>query len=152
MTKSADWRVGWCGGSTARQVLAEELLGDLSQGDHFLTSPSTLHWLRDEIAYPHPVIDRQPAGTRRTVRRRTSWRGPGSTWRNYWRGASRVLCRTKFESSFARFCRTTHGGMVSSGYPISRMYERTFAARRLSKRHLPFTFRTSQDLPRHADG
>jgi trimethylamine--corrinoid protein Co-methyltransferase len=44
------------------EVLAEELFGDLSQGDHFLTAPSTLRWLREEIAFPSPVIDRQPRG------------------------------------------------------------------------------------------
>jgi len=43
-------------------VLAEDLFGDLSQGDYFLTAPSTLRWLRDEIAFPSPVIDRQAHG------------------------------------------------------------------------------------------
>ena len=43
-------------------VLAEELFGDLSQGDHFLTAPSTLRWLREEITFPSPVIDRQARG------------------------------------------------------------------------------------------
>jgi trimethylamine--corrinoid protein Co-methyltransferase len=39
--------------------LAEDLFGDLSQGDHFLTSPTTLAWLRPEITSPSRVIDRQ---------------------------------------------------------------------------------------------
>ena len=43
-------------------VLAADLFGDLSQGDGFLTAPSTLRWLREEIAFPSPVIDRQARG------------------------------------------------------------------------------------------
>jgi len=39
--------------------LAEDLLGDLALGDHFLTSPTTLRWLREEIVFPGAVIDRQ---------------------------------------------------------------------------------------------
>jgi trimethylamine--corrinoid protein Co-methyltransferase len=41
------------------EPLAEDLLGDLAQGDHFLTSPTTLRWLREEIVFPSAVIDRQ---------------------------------------------------------------------------------------------
>jgi len=40
-------------------LLAEDLYGDLRAGDHFLTSPSTLQWLRQEITHPGTVIDRQ---------------------------------------------------------------------------------------------
>jgi trimethylamine--corrinoid protein Co-methyltransferase len=49
--------------------LAEDLFGDLSEGDHFLTSPVTLKWLRKEVLLPSSVIDREPAETsnRRTV-------------------------------------------------------------------------------------
>lgn len=38
--------------------LAEDLWGDLSQGDRFLASPTTLRWLREEIYWPGEVIDR----------------------------------------------------------------------------------------------
>ena len=41
------------------EPLAGDLLGDLSEGDHFLTSPQTLRWLREEITFPGPVIDRR---------------------------------------------------------------------------------------------
>ncbi len=40
--------------------LAEDLFGDLSDGDLFLTSPRTLAYLRDEVKFPGAVIDRQP--------------------------------------------------------------------------------------------
>ncbi len=39
--------------------LAEDLFSDLSEGDHFLASPVTLRWLRQEVAFPGHVIDRQ---------------------------------------------------------------------------------------------
>lgn len=42
------------------QVLAEDLLGDLAAKDHFLVSPTTLRWLRDEMPLPGPLIDRLP--------------------------------------------------------------------------------------------
>lgn len=39
--------------------LAEDLLhGDIYQGDHFLTSPTTMKWFKDEFFYPGSVIDR----------------------------------------------------------------------------------------------
>jgi trimethylamine---corrinoid protein Co-methyltransferase len=38
--------------------MAEDLFGDLSLGDHFLTSPTTLKWARREIQFPGDVIDR----------------------------------------------------------------------------------------------
>ncbi len=41
--------------------LAEDLFGDLSQGDLFLTSPVTLRWSRREVLLPSRVIDREPA-------------------------------------------------------------------------------------------
>jgi trimethylamine---corrinoid protein Co-methyltransferase len=52
------------------QPLAEDLWGDLSLGDHFLTSPGTLRWLREEILFPGAVIDR---------RTRDTWSADGST-------------------------------------------------------------------------
>ncbi len=40
--------------------LAEDLFsGGLSDGEHFLTSASTVRWLREEVIFPGPVIDRQ---------------------------------------------------------------------------------------------
>jgi trimethylamine--corrinoid protein Co-methyltransferase len=50
--------------------LAEDLWGDLASGDHFLTSPATLRWLRDEMVFPSAVIDR---------RSRDAWQAEGST-------------------------------------------------------------------------
>jgi trimethylamine--corrinoid protein Co-methyltransferase len=50
--------------------LAEDLWGDLASGDHFLTSPTTLRWLRDEMTFPGAVIDR---------RSRDTWQAGGST-------------------------------------------------------------------------
>jgi trimethylamine--corrinoid protein Co-methyltransferase len=41
-------------------ILAEDLQGDLSRGDHFFTSPATLRWHREEMAYPGAVMDRRP--------------------------------------------------------------------------------------------
>jgi len=38
--------------------LAEDLFGDLSAGDCFLASPTTLRWLREEIHWPSEVLDR----------------------------------------------------------------------------------------------
>jgi len=38
--------------------LAEDLFGDLSPGDHFLASPTTLRWLREEIHWPSEVLAR----------------------------------------------------------------------------------------------
>ena len=52
------------------KILAEDLLGDLSDGQHFLTSAVTLRWLREEISFPSPVIDRQSRG---------QWQAKGST-------------------------------------------------------------------------
>jgi trimethylamine--corrinoid protein Co-methyltransferase len=50
--------------------LAEDLRGDLTPGDHFLTSPTTLRWLREELLFPGAVIDR---------RSREKWLAGGST-------------------------------------------------------------------------
>jgi trimethylamine--corrinoid protein Co-methyltransferase len=50
--------------------LAEDLWGDLTPGDHFLTSPTTLRWLREEIVFPSAVIDR---------RLRDGWLADGGT-------------------------------------------------------------------------
>jgi len=52
------------------ETLAEDLLGDLSAGDHFLTSPLTLGRLREEIRFPGAIIDRLP---------RQSWEDKGRT-------------------------------------------------------------------------
>jgi trimethylamine--corrinoid protein Co-methyltransferase len=52
------------------QPLAEDLWGDLTPGDHFLTSPTTLRWLREEMVFPGAVIDR---------RSREQWLADGST-------------------------------------------------------------------------
>jgi len=52
------------------QRLAEDLWGDLTQGDHFLTSPVTFQWMREEILFPGAVIDR---------RSRDTWLADGST-------------------------------------------------------------------------
>jgi len=38
--------------------LSEDLYGDIYDGEHFLTSPNTLKWLRDEFYFPSEVIDR----------------------------------------------------------------------------------------------
>jgi len=39
--------------------LAEDLLhGDIYQGDHFLTSPTTMRWFKEEFFQPGSVIDR----------------------------------------------------------------------------------------------
>lgn len=38
--------------------MAEDLFGDLNQGDLFLTSETTLKWARQEIQFPGPAIDR----------------------------------------------------------------------------------------------
>lgn len=51
-------------------ALAEDLFGDLTEGDHFLTSPATLRWLREEVTFPSAVIDR---------RSRETWLAAGGT-------------------------------------------------------------------------
>ena len=51
------------------EPLAEDLRGELAGGGHFLTSPATLQWLRSEIAFPSPLIDRLP---------RQTWQAEGS--------------------------------------------------------------------------
>lgn len=40
--------------------LAEDLYGDIDSGEHFLTSDTTIRFLRDEFAVPSDVIDRDP--------------------------------------------------------------------------------------------
>jgi trimethylamine--corrinoid protein Co-methyltransferase len=37
---------------------SEDLYGDIYDGDHFLTSPTTLKWFREEFYFPSDVIDR----------------------------------------------------------------------------------------------
>ncbi len=39
--------------------LAEDLYGAITDGDHFLTSDTTLKWFREEIFFPSEVIDRE---------------------------------------------------------------------------------------------
>lgn len=50
------------------EKLAEDLFGEIYDGDHFLTSPVTLKFMRQEIAFPSNVIDR---------RVREEWRSGG---------------------------------------------------------------------------
>ncbi|MDZ7261985.1 MAG: trimethylamine methyltransferase family protein [candidate division KSB1 bacterium] len=38
--------------------LAEDLWGNIYEGEHFLTSPSTLKWFREEFYFPSRAIDR----------------------------------------------------------------------------------------------
>ena len=45
-------------GVELRDGLSEDLFGDIYDGEHFLTSPNTLKWLRDEFYFPSDVIDR----------------------------------------------------------------------------------------------
>ena len=40
------------------EKLAEDLYGNIDDGDHFLTSPETLKWMRSEPFIPSEVIDR----------------------------------------------------------------------------------------------
>ncbi len=61
--------------------LAEDLWGDLGAGDHFLTSPVTLRWLREETLFPSAVIDR---------RSRDAWLAEGAT--TAW---DRAQCRVR---------------------------------------------------------
>ncbi len=44
------------------QTMAADLFGEISDGQHFLTSPTTLRWLREEITFPSSVIDRRSRG------------------------------------------------------------------------------------------
>ena len=39
--------------------LAEDLFGDIGSGEHFLTSPVTLRWFREEVLRPSRIIDRE---------------------------------------------------------------------------------------------
>lgn len=39
--------------------MGDDLYGDIASGDHFLTSPTTLEWFREEIFFPTDVIDRR---------------------------------------------------------------------------------------------
>jgi len=41
------------------EKLAEDLYGAIEDGDHFLTSDTTLKWCREEISFPGEVIDRE---------------------------------------------------------------------------------------------
>jgi trimethylamine--corrinoid protein Co-methyltransferase len=40
------------------EKLAADLFGAIEEGDHFLTSETTLKWFREEISFPNEVIDR----------------------------------------------------------------------------------------------
>jgi trimethylamine--corrinoid protein Co-methyltransferase len=44
--------------------LAEDLFGPIYEGDHFLTSPTTLQWFRHEVTRPSDAIDRDNYQTR----------------------------------------------------------------------------------------
>ena len=39
--------------------LGADLFGDIGSGDHFLTSPMTLKWFREEVLRPSRIIDRE---------------------------------------------------------------------------------------------
>lgn len=41
-----------------RPEMCEDLYGDIYAGEHFLTSPNTLKWMRDEFYFPSEVINR----------------------------------------------------------------------------------------------
>jgi len=41
------------------EKLGEDLFGDISDGEHFLTSANTLRWFREEQYFPGEVIDRE---------------------------------------------------------------------------------------------
>lgn len=41
------------------EIMGEDLHADLAGGDHFLTSPVTLRWLRQEVTSPGSVISRE---------------------------------------------------------------------------------------------
>ena len=45
-------------GIELRDKMSDDLFGDIYDGEHFLTSPGTLKWLRDEFYFPSEVIDR----------------------------------------------------------------------------------------------
>jgi len=59
------------------EVMAEDLLGEIEEGDHFLTSPNTLMWMREELFFPSKAIDRltreawEEAGRSETLHRCT---------------------------------------------------------------------------------
>ncbi|MBN1348250.1 trimethylamine methyltransferase family protein [candidate division KSB1 bacterium] len=41
--------------------IANDLMGDIHHAEHFLTSPNTLRWMRDEFFTPSDIIDRYPS-------------------------------------------------------------------------------------------
>ena len=45
-------------GIELRENFSEDLFGDIYNGEHFLTSPHTVKWLREEFYFPSEVIDR----------------------------------------------------------------------------------------------
>ncbi|HEX9975160.1 MAG TPA: trimethylamine methyltransferase family protein, partial [bacterium] len=45
-------------GIELRDKFSEDLFGDIYNGEHFLTSPNTIKWLREEFYSPSDVIDR----------------------------------------------------------------------------------------------
>jgi len=53
--------------------LAEELYGDLADGELFLTSASTLSWMREEVRRAGPAIDRQPRESWEAGGRKSAW-------------------------------------------------------------------------------
>ena len=46
-------------GIVLREKFAEDLFGDIYEGEHFLTSPQTLKWMRDEFYFPGQTISRE---------------------------------------------------------------------------------------------
>jgi trimethylamine--corrinoid protein Co-methyltransferase len=45
-------------GIELRDNFSDDLFGDIYNGEHFLTSPNTIKWLREEFYFPSEVIDR----------------------------------------------------------------------------------------------
>ncbi len=46
-------------GIKLRDGYSKDLYGDIYQGEHFLTSPHTLQWLREEFYFPSDVLSRE---------------------------------------------------------------------------------------------
>ena len=46
-------------GVKIREGFSDDLFGDIYDGEHFLTSPHTLEWLREEFYFPSEVISRE---------------------------------------------------------------------------------------------
>jgi len=46
-------------GVELREGFSKDLYGDIYNGEHFLTSPHTVEWLREEFYFPSDVISRE---------------------------------------------------------------------------------------------